>query len=180
MNGNMIRMRRSTACTLPRTLMALLPLAIAGGSLNGAHAATPPTFAVNDGWILEGNEGIQYAVVTVTLSKPAGKLVSVNYDTVDGTAEAGSDYDAVSGTLTFAKGQTRRTIMVPVRGDQIPEPDEYLYVELSNPTKGTKIGDGYFNGVGLVIIGKDDFEDDSIWWDYGTGDFYGYGGSIYY
>ena len=94
--------------------------------------------------IIEGNVGTQHAEVTVTLSEPLGKAVTVNYRTINGTAKAGSDYDAVSGKLTFAKGQTSKTILVPVHGDRIHESDESFFVRLEN-AKGAKIANANAN-----------------------------------
>src|SRR5262249_49551930 len=67
--------------------------------------------------------------------------VNVNYSTADGTALAGSDYTAVSGTLTFLKGQTVKTIMVPVAGDLASEPGGTFFVNLGTPQHAT-IADG--------------------------------------
>ena len=50
------------------------------------------------------------------------------------TATAGDDYTANSGTVTFAAGQTTKTITVLVNGDRVGESDEYFFVNLSNPT----------------------------------------------
>src|SRR5207247_960173 len=52
----------------------------------------------------------------------------------DGTATAGLDYVAASGTLTFNPGETTQTISVTVLGDRLDEKDETFYVRLSNPT----------------------------------------------
>jgi endoglucanase len=94
--------------------------------------------SVGDVAILEGNDGTQSAAVTVNVCKPQGKSVTVNYSTVNGTATAGSDYNAASGKLTFAKGQTSKRILVPVIGDRITELDETFFVNLRN-AKGAKI-----------------------------------------
>ncbi len=111
------------------------------------------TFSIGGGGaVLEGNAGTQNALVTVRLSEPHPNSVTVNYSTADGTATAGSDYNAVSGKLTFAKGETSKTILVPVRGDRVVEPDESFRVQLSNPTKGTSIA----NGTGVVAIVDDE------------------------
>jgi hypothetical protein len=89
--------------------------------------------------IIEGNDGTQNAAVTVTLTRPPSNGVSVSYSTVDGSATAGSDYDAVSGRLTFAKNESSKTILVPVRGDRLFESSsEYFSVRLSN-VKGARI-----------------------------------------
>lgn len=74
---------------------------------------------------------------TVTLTSASGQPVSVDYRTVDnypysGYATAGVDYQPVSGTLTFAPGETKKTIVVPIIGDTKYEPDETVYVSLTN------------------------------------------------
>jgi hypothetical protein len=100
-----------------------------------------PSFAVGDASIVEGNAGTSYASVIVSLSARSGKTVSVGYGTADGTATGGGDYDAVSGTLTVAPGETRKSIRVPVRGDRAPESDESLFVNLRDP-RNAKIARG--------------------------------------
>ncbi len=52
----------------------------------------------------EGNAGTAALTFTVTLGAASAQVVTVNYATADGTALAGSDYTATSGTLTFAPG----------------------------------------------------------------------------
>ena len=76
-------------------------------------------------------ESDRAAVFTVTLSAPSGQEVTVEYTTEDGTAEAGSDYEMTSGTLTFAAGDTSRTVTVPITGDTLDEMDETFRVVLS-------------------------------------------------
>jgi hypothetical protein len=95
---------------------------------------------IGDATVLEGNTGFQNAVVTVSVTEPHNNALSVNYRTADRAATAGSDYNAVSGTLTFAKNEMSKTILVPVIGDRVPEPNEYFFVQLSN-AKGAKIAD---------------------------------------
>src|SRR5262249_47995216 len=103
--------------------------------------------------VLEGNDGTHNALVTVSLTEPHGNSVTVNYRTADGTALAGSDYNAVSGKLTFAKSEMSKSILVPVIGDRMPEPDSYFFVRLAN-AKGAKIADGE----GIVTIADDEAE----------------------
>jgi hypothetical protein len=76
-------------------------------------------------------------VFTVKLEKKPSSTVTVNFATADGTALAGSDYVATSGTLTFASGVTEKKISVAVLGDVFYEPDESFTVRLSNPTGAT-------------------------------------------
>ena len=79
---------------------------------------------------------------TVTLSPAATRTVTVDYATADETAEEGEDYTATSGTLTFARGQTSKTITVPIEDDSIEDNGETFTVTLSNPTGGAGIVDG--------------------------------------
>ena len=92
--------------------------------------------------VLEGNDGTQTASVTVNVSEPHSNAVSVDYRTSNGTANAGSDYNAVSGRLTFAKNEMSKTILVPVIGDQLPELDETFFINLQNAKAGAKIANG--------------------------------------
>ncbi|HEY1013113.1 MAG TPA: Calx-beta domain-containing protein, partial [Herpetosiphonaceae bacterium] len=80
------------------------------------------------------------ATLTVTLSAASAAPVSVSVRTSDGTATAGSDYTAVSTTLTFAPGQTSRTVTVPIINDTAAEGNETFNVTLSNPTGGATVG----------------------------------------
>ena len=66
----------------------------------------------------EGNSGdTPVASIEVTLSAVSGRQVSVDYSTVDGSATAGSDYNLTTGTLEFPPGQTSRSVLVQVVGD---------------------------------------------------------------
>ena len=75
------------------------------------------------------------ATFTVTLSNPSGLPISVHYATEDGTGTvADNDYEAASGTLTFAPGATTQTISVTVNGDTTDEADETFDVNLTTPS----------------------------------------------
>jgi hypothetical protein len=111
----------------------------------------PASLSVGDAVIPEGNSGTQYALVSVSLYGPSKQTVSVNYATADGAATAGSDYWAVSGRLTFAPGETTKTISVPVYGDRLSEPNETFFVNLSGAQRA-RIGDG----TGVVTIIDDE------------------------
>jgi len=74
--------------------------------------------------------------------------VTINFATADGTATAGSDYQAASGTLTIPAGQTRGTITVLVNGDRLGEANETLFVNLSAATNGLIVDS---QGVGTVF-----------------------------
>ena len=74
------------------------------------------------------------AVFLVRLSRASSQSVTVNYTTASGTATAGSDFTSVSGTITFAPGQTVAQVIVPVR-DNVPGGDqEQFNLVISNQT----------------------------------------------
>ena len=74
----------------------------------------PPTVSVGDVSLPEGDAGVANATFTVSLSAPSGKPISVDYASADGTAGGPGDYAGVSGTLSFAPGQTTKTVDVAV------------------------------------------------------------------
>nr|MCM0594427.1 M10 family metallopeptidase C-terminal domain-containing protein [Gloeotrichia echinulata DEX184] len=73
----------------------------------------------------------------MTLSAASTSAVTVNYATANGTATAGSDYTATTGTLTFNPGDTSKTLSVAVTGDLTIEPNETFFVNLSNAANAT-------------------------------------------
>jgi hypothetical protein len=115
-------------------------VALQGDSLvaNGAKAvvkgSTLPALSVNDVAIVEGNSGSSNLVFTVTLSAADTKrIITVHYATANGSATAGSDYTAKSGTLSFPKGSTSQTVSVPVLGDTAVETNETFTLTLTTP-----------------------------------------------
>ena len=81
----------------------------------------------------------------VTLSQAASETVTVDYATADGTAQAGQDYTAADGTLTFAAGETQKTVSVAVLDDAHDEGEETLTLTLSNAS-GAHIADDTATG----------------------------------
>jgi hypothetical protein len=110
-----------------------------------------PTVSVSCAVVPEGNSGTRPLTVTVALSRASTVPVSVRWSTANGTAVAGSDYTAASGTVTFAPGQTSKTVSVQVRGDRTRERDESFVVRLASPTHAT-IG----IGTAVAAIRNDD------------------------
>jgi hypothetical protein len=100
-----------------------------------------PSVSIGDATVAEGDTGTTAVTLTVTLSEASASEVTVAWATSDGSAAAGSDYTAASGTLTFAPGETSKTITVFVSGDTAVEPNEAFTVTLSSPG-GAEIGDG--------------------------------------
>ena len=81
---------------------------------------------------LEGKQG-QATLFTFTVTQPAAydQAVTMSYRTVDGTATTSdSDYVAKTGTLTFAPGETTKTITIVVNGDSKKEANETFYLDL--------------------------------------------------
>ena len=85
----------------------------------------------------------------VTLNRAAAHEVSVDYATEDDTATAGSDYTATSGTLTFAAGETAKTVSVPVLDDAVDEGKEVMRLLLSNP-KGAYLRNVHTRARGII------------------------------
>ena len=99
--------------------------------------------------LAEGNSGTTPFNFTVSLSAAASFPVTVKYATADGTATA-PDYTAhASARLTFAAGQTSKTVTVNVKGDTTIEPDETFFVNLSSPTNAV-ITDS--QGMGTIVM----------------------------
>ena len=104
-------------------------------------APPPPTLSVADARAEEGGV-LRFAV---RLSESTDAAVTVDYATSDGTATAGDDYTAASGTLTFAAGVLEQTIEVAALTDRAEEGDETFTVSLSNPS-GATLADGEATG----------------------------------
>jgi len=97
-----------------------------------------PVLSIADTNAAEGAETSSgTATFTVTLTPATTQPVTVRYQTAAGTATETSDFFGTGGTLTFAPGETTKTIPVQIRGDNSSEPDETFTVTLSNPTNAT-------------------------------------------
>ena len=124
-----------------------LPDTLAAGTILDDDA--PPAVSIGDVALAEGNAGPVNFVFSVTLSAASGKTVSVLYATADSSAQAGTDYTAISppDTLVFAPGDTlTKTVTVVVSGDTDFETDEVFFVNLSGPSNVT-VADGQGRGV---------------------------------
>lgn len=110
------------------------------GTINNDDAA--PSFAINNPSVSEGG------LLTFTVTKSGATVMShsVSYATANGTAVAGSDYGAKSGTLTFTSGQTSKGISVGTVEDTTHEPNETMFVNLSGATGGATIADSQGQG----------------------------------
>ena len=109
-------------------------------SVTFAATANPAGSLQFDAASYRVNEGDGTATINVTRSGGMTGSVSVNFATSNGTATAGADYTATAGTLTFADGETTKTITVPLTDDALVEGDETVNLTLTSPTGGATLG----------------------------------------
>ena len=126
---------------------------IADGSATGTITDDDPLpgLSVSDPTVTEGNAGTVNAVFTVTLAPASGRPVTADYATTAGTATTPADFTAATGSLTFAPGETTKTVSVQVKGDTLDEVDEVFTLNLSN------VGNAALaDGIGQATITDDD------------------------
>lgn len=127
-------------------------------SLRAQHTNAPQKPADVQRTVTEGNSGTTctYFLVQFTGARSdPQQLVSVDYATRDGTAKAGEDYLAVSGTLVLYPNETQAVIPVEIIGDYTQESDETLYLDATNPVGGT-LGAGIVRLTAMRTITNDD------------------------
>ena len=98
----------------------------------------PPTVSVGDSSVTEGTGSNRFLVFTITLSAASSKFVTVDYETIPGTAAeivvngtaTTGDYTGRTGTLTFSPGLTSTTVSISVRADSEDEADETVFLRL--------------------------------------------------
>ncbi len=115
-----------------------------GTALTGTATATvtgPTTVSVADASATEG-AALTFAV---SLSNASGQRVTVQYATASGTATSGTDFTAVSNTLTFEANETAKTVTVATTDDSVDEDDETFTLTLSDPTNAA-LGDATATG----------------------------------
>jgi hypothetical protein len=140
-NASAAQMRQAILGTA-RPTASVSGLTATGGRLDVAAAlnvAPPVGISIAGGSIVEGNAGTTQLAFTVSLSAAAADAVTVNFATGGGTATAGSDYVAQSSSLTFAPGETSKTILVDVIGDTTFESNETFGVTLSGASANARV-----------------------------------------
>ena len=122
----------------------------AQGTIVNDDAAPAVSLSVSDASVAEGNSGQVNASFTVSLSAASAAAVKVDVKTANVTAADffPADYTAVNATLTFAPGETAKTVNVAVNGDLLHETDETFRLELRNPV-GASITDA--SGTGTIL-----------------------------
>jgi len=101
------------------------------------QAAPKPAVSIANVSMAEGNAGTATLSFPISLSHASTQPVTVGYATANGTAVAPADYAPATGTVTFAPGETAKSIAVSVVSDTAIEQDETLTVNLSNPVNAT-------------------------------------------
>ena len=119
---------RTAEQTCPSTTIAVPTIAV-------------PKINVSDANAIEG-DSLEF---TVSLSETSSQQVTVEYATSGGLATSGTDFTAASGTLTFAPGESSKTVSVATTDDSDPEENERFTLTLSSPTNAT-LGDGMATG----------------------------------
>ena len=117
---------------------------------SGSSTLDPPSSAVLR--ILDDDANVRFTVSSYEVSEAAGvatitvgrlgaitRTVTVDFATSDGTATAGSDYTATSGTLTFAAGVNSASFTVPITSDTVAEGNETVQLTLMNAVGATLV-----------------------------------------
>ena len=99
------------------------------------------------------NEEGETVVITFALSDESGRDISFNYATKDGAALAGSDYTSQNGSITFAAGESIKTLNIATLDDAFDENRENFTVSLSNPVNVEL-------GISVIQIALDDNDDE--------------------
>lgn len=121
-------------------------VAVGLASVPASAGPASVTIQVSDATVYEGDGGVTYASFEVRrVGRFTGKSQTVQYRTADGTATAGSDYAAATGSLVFDSKNAVRTVTVTVNGDTDQEDDEFFLL-LVTPSGG---GDG--EGRGTIL-----------------------------
>lgn len=118
---------------------------------DGSNAAPEIAFVVADGAIYEGDAGVSQIELPVLLTRPAGAEVRVDYSTRNNSATEPSDYQAAAGTLVFAPGTVMQTVSVSVNGDVDVEPEEFFWLDLSNPVNAVIDSNADIIGAGHIL-----------------------------
>jgi hypothetical protein len=130
------------------TKTVTLTLGNATGAFLGTPAAAtlrildplPPAQLQLSAPVFSASESSSAAVITVTRVGALNAALSVDYATANGTAVDGTNYTGVSGTLSFAPGQTAQTISVPIQDDGVTTGNVTVNITLDNPQGDAVLG----------------------------------------
>ncbi len=130
-------------------------------SLRAKYPNAPSRPEEVDKAVQEGDDATAYAYFLVQFTGVRDhpeEWLSVDYATRDGTAMAGLDYLAVSGTLVFYPGENHAVIPVEIIGDDVYELDEFFYLDIRNP-----VGGSFGEGVSQLSAMRTILNDDALW-----------------
>ncbi|MFT3902484.1 MAG: family 16 glycosylhydrolase [Niabella sp.] len=127
-------------------VMMLAACGKGGGGNNTTPIINNPSLSVIDVKQARDNKNTTNFRFFVNLSKAVPSQITVKYSTINGTAMAGTDYTATSGTLTIPAGKDVAYIEVPVTGDSLRQADQDFYLQLSDPVNATINGTGKATG----------------------------------
>ncbi len=119
--------------------------------MDGLESREFLSVAINDISVVEGNSGATQAVFTISMDSLSITPIAVHYVTVDGTAKAGTDYQAVGGSIIFYPGMRSADVQVPIIPDTTPEPNKTFTMQISSPT-----GVDFTQAIGTCTIIDDD------------------------
>ena len=135
------RLKPQRRAIVAAVIVLVVGCAIALPKLNARAATGLNTISVSDASAKEGTGSDGTLKFTVTVSGLLLGTATVDYHTVDGTATSASgltqDYVGKTGTLTFSGGSQSQDVLITLKGDQIPEPNETFTLVLSNPTNAS-------------------------------------------
>ena len=114
-------------------------------NLTTVDTRSSTTISITDAASMESSGELNFSIY---LAQPTSQTITVHYATTNDTAIAGTNYEAVSGVLTFNPGQTNRTITVKIIDNLLSEPDRSMTMLLSDP-KNAVLADG--SGTGIII-----------------------------
>jgi hypothetical protein len=106
-------------------------------SITVTPSTVVPVLTIGDASMTEPDTGTTNVTVVISLSEPSSTSIAVDFATADGSAVAGLDYVAASGTLNIPALATSYDLVLEVIGDLMDEPDETFSVNLSNPAGAT-------------------------------------------
>jgi Calx-beta domain/FG-GAP-like repeat/Galactose oxidase, central domain/Kelch motif len=167
----------------PTNLMAVVPAGATTGPISvttafgvGTSATSftvVPGLSVGDVTVTRPVSGTLSAAFTVALAPTATSSVTVQYRTIDGTAQAGVDYTATTGTLTFGAGAASKIVNVPILGNGASGPPRTFSLELFNPANAGLLrarGDGTILRPWRVSDWNGDGKADVLWQQESTGE----------
>jgi subtilisin family serine protease len=111
---------------------------LVGAGLIDAGLAVGPTFSFSASTYSVAESGSS-AAITITRPFSVSDSTSVHFSASGGSATAGSDFTAVSETVTFAAGETQKTVYVPIANDTAIEANETVSLALSDPSTGSAL-----------------------------------------